>query len=119
MKISEVSKLYDIEVHTIRYYEKEGFLGQVKKNESNQRDFNTGNLVRLDMIIKLRNAGMNIAAIKEYVMLSNAGDETIVKRKEVLDERIIELDKQIEGMLHAREFLKAKIDVYENLLENK
>ncbi len=119
MKISEVSKLYNVEAHTIRYYEKEGFLGEVKKNESNQREFNPGNLVRLDMIIKLRSAGMNIAAIKEYVMLSNGGHETMARRRDVLLQRINELDKQIEEMQHSREFLHSKISVYNNLLEKK
>lgn len=119
MKISEVSKLYNIESHTLRYYEKEGFLGNVIKNESNQRDYNTGNLIRLDMVIKLRNAGMNIAAIKEYIELSNQGNETVLERRDLLELRMKKLEKQIQEMQNSKLFLEEKIGVYNKILEKK
>lgn len=119
MKISEVSKLYNVESHTLRYYEKEGFLGVVNKNESNQRDYNAGNLIRLDMVLKLRNAGMNIAAIKEYIELSNTGNDTVEERKELLEMRMADLDAQICEMQKSRLFLEEKIGVYKKILEKK
>lgn len=116
MKISEVSKLYNIESHTLRYYEKEGFLGVVEKNESNQRTYNSSNLIRLDMILKLRSAGMNIAAIKEYIELSNQGNTTVEERKNVLEERYHDLEKQIIEMEKAKVFLEEKINIYNKIL---
>ncbi len=119
MKISEVSKMYSLESHTLRYYEKEGFLGIVTKNESNQRDYNAGNLIRLDMVIKLRNAGMNIASIKEYIELSNQGNETVLERRDLLELRMKELEEKILEMEKSKLFLEEKIRVYNKILEKK
>ncbi len=116
MKISEVSKLYNIESHTLRYYEKEGFLGIVSKDGSNQRDYNVSNLVRLDMVLKLRSAGVNIATIKEYIELSNQGNITVSQRKHILEVRSDELTQQIAELEKSRDYLKEKIEVYNKIL---
>lgn len=116
MKISEVSKLYNIESHTLRYYEKEGFLGKVEKNKSNQRDYNVTNLVRIDMVLKLRSAVMNISAIKEYIEMSSQGNSTIIKRKAILELRMEELDEQILMLQKSRAFLAEKVSIYDKLL---
>ncbi|MFM5383695.1 MerR family DNA-binding transcriptional regulator [Aeromonas veronii] len=44
MKISEVAEMTNISIHTLRYYEKEGLLLNIRRNESGQRIFDkTGN----------------------------------------------------------------------------
>lgn len=39
MKISEVAEMTNISIHTLRYYEKEGLLLNIRRNESGQRIF--------------------------------------------------------------------------------
>lgn len=94
-------------------------MGTVEKNKSNQRDYNVTNLVRIDMVLKLRSAGMNISAIKGYIEMSSQGNTTIAKRKVILELRMDELDEQILSMQKSRAFLAEKVSVYDKLLLEK
>ena len=51
MKISEVSKKYDIPVDTLRYYEKAGLLPNVRKNSSGIRDYSESDCGWVEFII--------------------------------------------------------------------
>lgn len=49
--IKEVTKKYNLNASTLRYYEKEGLLPKIKKNKSNQRVYNDNDLQWLDIIM--------------------------------------------------------------------
>lgn len=42
--IKEVTKKYNLSASTLRYYEKEGLLPKIKKNQSNQRVYDDDDL---------------------------------------------------------------------------
>lgn len=62
--IKEVTKKYNLSASTLRYYEKEGLLPKIKKNQSNQRVYDDDDLSWLDIIMCMRKTGMTIAYIK-------------------------------------------------------
>ncbi|WP_434655808.1 hypothetical protein [Thermoanaerobacterium thermosaccharolyticum] len=67
----------------------------------------------------MRNAGLSIEVLIEYVALVAQGDETIEARKELLIEQRNHLIKKIEDMNKTLERLNYKIEVYEGLLVEK
>jgi DNA-binding transcriptional MerR regulator len=67
----------------------------------------------------MRNAGLSIEVLIEYVALVAQGGETIEARKELLIEQRNHLIKKIEDMNKTLERLNYKIEVYEGLLVEK
>jgi DNA-binding transcriptional MerR regulator len=69
----------------------------------------------------MRNAGLSIEVLKEYMRLVEAGDETITQRKDILIKEKEKLEQRIEEFQFTMNMLKYKICVYEKavLLKEK
>lgn len=65
-KISEISKLYDIGVDSLRYYEKLGIL-MPKRDTNGYRLYNLTDLYKLNIIRDLRALDFSMSQIKEYL----------------------------------------------------
>ena len=119
MKISEVSEQYHISADTLRYYERIGLLPPVNRSESGIRDFNELDLGRVDFIKCMRNAGLPVEVLIEYMDLVHQGDSTVEARKEILVEQRDLLAARMEEMQKTLDRLNYKIDVYEKALLKK
>lgn len=64
--IREVSELFHIPASTLRYYEEEGILVNVRKNASGQRVYERGHINRLSTIFCFKRTGMKIAQLKDF-----------------------------------------------------
>lgn len=84
MKISEVAEMTNISIHTLRYYEKEGLLLNIRRNESGQRIFDKTDIEWLTWIKRLKSTGMPLAEIKSFAKLHQAGSTTLSERKFLL-----------------------------------
>lgn len=100
--IKEVAERFGVTPHTLRFYEKEGLLLWVNRNNSGVRSYSDLNLEWLALICCMRATGMPISYIKRYVDLCAQGDATIEERrriilgqKEILQDKIRELQGNI------------------------
>ena len=117
MTIKEVSEKYGISADTLRYYERVGMLPPVSRTSGGIRNYTGEDLSWLELILCMRNAGLPIEAIIEYVKLFSLGDSTFGARLELLREQreaLLEQKAQIEAAL-AR--LNYKIERYEVAVE--
>ncbi|MEZ0537935.1 MerR family transcriptional regulator [Caldicellulosiruptoraceae bacterium PP1] len=119
MTIAEVSEKYGISQDTLRYYERIGLIPHVNRNKSGIRDFTEEDCKWVEFIKCMRNAGLPIETLIEYVTLFQQGDETIEARKELLIEQRKELAKRIEEMQKTLERLDNKIARYEQAVIKK
>jgi DNA-binding transcriptional MerR regulator len=67
----------------------------------------------------MRNAGLPIETLIEYVALFQQGDATIEARKELLTEQRKQLNARMEDMKKTLERLDYKIEVYEQAVVTK
>ncbi len=102
-RISEVAKQFDITASTIRYYDKLGLLTKISRDESGVRCFTQEDIDRLGVIRCLKNTGMTMSGIKEFMDIysTETGSvekkrERIQKQKEILEEKIKVLQEHIE-----------------------
>ena len=84
MKIAEVSKEYGLSADTLRYYERIGLLRHVPRNKSGIRDYDEASCNAVEFVKCMRDAGMSIESLVEYMELLEQGDETTAARKELL-----------------------------------
>lgn len=119
MKIAEVSKKFEISADTLRYYERVGLLPPVNRTKNGIRDFDEIDLKRISFIKCMRDAGLSIEILTEYIRLVREGDETIEKRKEILANEKSKLLLKKEELDKTLNLLEYKIDVYEKILLSK
>ncbi len=112
MKINEVSKLYDISADTLRYYERIGLIPPVTRNESGIRDYSEKDCGWVKFAKCMRNAGLSVESLIEYVSLFQEGDGTQAARKEILIEERAKLIERMEQMQETLDKLNWKIDNY-------
>ncbi|EUJ26029.1 MerR family transcriptional regulator [Listeria cornellensis] len=112
MNIKVVSEETHISADTIRYYERIGLIPPVRRNENGVRKFDEEDLRWLLFSRHMRNAGLSIESLIEYLSLFREGDATIAARVELLKEQRNELQDRIETMQSALERLDFKIENY-------
>ena len=78
--IGEVAAITHLSVPTIRYYDKEGLIPDLKKDPAGVRCFDDHNLGALEMINCLKTAGMSIKDIRTFMQWTLEGDTTLEKR---------------------------------------
>lgn len=113
MRISEVSNKTNISIHTLRYYEKEGLLLDIRRNESGQRIFDKTDIEWLTWIKRLKSTGMPLAEIKDFAKLRQAGSITLAERKYLLVTHKINLEKEIARLNGELDIVLYKIDAYD------
>lgn len=116
MKIAEVSKKYGVSSDTLRYYERVGLLRRVPRNASGVRDYGEADCARIEFVKCMRNAGVPIETLIEYLELYEQGDETAPQRKALLVEQRDLVQQRVEAMQEGLNKLNAKIDSYETVM---
>jgi len=116
MTISEVSKKFDLTPDTLRYYERIGLIPNVGRSSGGIRDYNEEDCRWIEFIKCMRNAGLPVETLIEYVALFGQGDGTIVARKALLIEQRTLLAARVEEMQNTLNRLDIKIERYEKLV---
>jgi len=113
MLIAEVSETFGITQDTLRYYERIGLIPTVNRNKSGIRDYTEQDCRWVEFIKCMRNAGLPIEVLIEYVQLFQQGEETIETRKEILIEQRRQLKARMDDMQKTLDRLDYKIATYE------
>lgn len=114
MNIKEASERLGIPKETLRYWENNGLIPEVPRNSSGYSDY-TENEIKWALFIKaMRNAGMSVESLIEFVDLYNAhkdsreAQRSIVKEQyDILLAKRNELDKTLN-------YLAYKLDHFED-----
>ena len=114
--IGEFSRLTDLGIHTLRYYEHEGLITP-GRNSSNRRCYSDKDFIWIEFIKRLKETGMPIKKIQHYAKLRAAGIPTLYERMEMLIAHREALNEQIRQLQEHRTKLDDKIDFYRQEIE--
>ena len=114
--ISEFSRLTNLGIHTLRYYEHENLITP-KRNSSNRRCYSDKDLAWTYFIKRLKDTGMPIKEIQRYAKLRAEGDLTLNERMEMLTVHRESLKEQIKALQEHMAKLDDKIDFYRQEIE--
>lgn len=113
MNIKKAAEVTKLTADTIRYYERVGIIGIVPRLENGIRDFDERSINQLHFAKIMRNAGMSIEALKQYIdLIYEDDDTTIPARKAMLNDAADEMDEKINELVTARDYLRDKIENY-------
>jgi DNA-binding transcriptional MerR regulator len=110
--IGEVSKMLDLSISTLRYYDKEGLLPLVNRTEGNIRVFDDSDIECLNMIECLKTTGMSLKDIKQFFEWCEEGDATIDQRYQLFMEQKKNTEEQIARLTKALERVNYKCEFY-------
>ena len=96
LQIGEISKLFNISTHAIRFYEKKGLINPCKIGESNYRFYDFKNISELEYILLLRKCGFSVEKTKEILQTKNITNyiSSLNSASNDIDEEIEKLTKQ-------------------------
>lgn len=114
MNINAVAEKFNLTKDTLRYWERIGLLPEVKRNTSGYREFSEHDMNWVFYIQALRNAGMSIEALVEFVKLYREGSQTEAARKSLLVDQRAELADKVTGIQKTIKYLDFKIDHFED-----
>ncbi|MFF3021297.1 MerR family transcriptional regulator [Gottfriedia sp. NPDC057948] len=116
--IGQVAKLNSLTISQLRYYDKQGLLPFLKRTESGDRIFDEDALKFIEMILCLKNTGMPIKKIKQFVDWSMEGEETLQRRLDLMkmqEKYVLDQIKETEENLKK---IQRKIAKYELEIKN-
>ena len=119
MQIAEVCRKYNITADTIRYYEKIGLLPKIPRTKNGIRDFDEESCKWIEFIKCMRNAGMEIEILLEYVNLFKKGKSTVQERRNLLEEqreKLIEKKNNINATIKRLDY---KLELYDDIISGK
>ncbi|QQZ59156.1 MerR family transcriptional regulator [Paenibacillus sonchi] len=115
ISIKEASEKLGLPAHTIRYYEKEGLLPFLQRDEYGNRIFEEKDLESISLMNCFRATGLPVAALKQMVDLTLQGDSTIPQRAAILREYKQDLERQQQELDRAFAIVNMKLSKYDLL----
>lgn len=111
--IKAAADKFGLTPNTLRFYEKEGLLPQVERSQSGIRRYTDEDLEWLSLICCLKNTGMGIKQIREFVNLTLLGPETLYQRCQLLRQHKAEVEGRIAEMQQLLQKVSWKIGYFE------
>jgi DNA-binding transcriptional MerR regulator len=113
MTIAEVGRQFSLSTDTLRYYERIGLILPVTRNKSGIRNYSEVECQQVGFIKCMRDAGIPVEVLIEYVSLCQQGKVTRPARKEILREQRDLLSVRVEELQKTLAKLDSKIENYD------
>ena len=110
--VKETAAMLGLTEHTIRFYTDKGLVPSVKRDKNNNRLFDEESINWLTGVKYLKECGMPLEAIKEYINLCLEGDSTIQERYKIILEQKKIAETQLKDAKKRVEYMRAKAAHY-------
>ncbi len=101
-----------VPAETLRYYEREGLLDQVHRNDGNQRRYSADDVAWVGVLRCLRVTAMPIREMKRFAELVRVGEAGVPERLELLRSHRQQVLEQRAALDDALAMIDHKIDIY-------
>ena len=115
--IGEVAKKLNLNVETLYYYDRKDLLPFVHRDEKGNRRFTVDDIEMVLTILHLKNAGVTLKEIKQFILWRLEGDQTLEERWQFIQKQEKILEEKIQQLIHAREILRYKDWYYQTAVE--
>jgi DNA-binding transcriptional MerR regulator len=116
LTIAEVAERTGLTRHTLRYYERDGLMLGVGRDDSGHRRYSERDLGWIELITKLRATGMPVREVRRYAELVRAGDGNSGERLALLRVHRERVRAQLHTMTAYLDAIDMKISYYAEAL---
>lgn len=113
--MKECSQITGLSEHTIRYYDREGLIPLLGRTPNGRRNFSEEDIEWIKLICCLKNSGMPLHDIKEFMQLCLDGQATCEQRKSLLLRHRQHILEQIRSLNESLEVVDCKIRNYKTV----
>ncbi len=115
--IGQISKMFNLSISTIRYYDKEGLLLNLER-KSGIRKFTNRDVETLRVIECLKKSGLEIKEIRHFMELCQKGSSTYQERKQIFEDQKKIVLSEIERLKSTLDMLNFKCWYYEMAIKD-
>ena len=105
LSIGELAKKANVNIETIRYYERRGLISEPPRNKSGHRQYSQEAVKRADFIKKCQRLGFSLKEIEEILELRITPKSTCADMKTRVTEKLTDVDQKIQELVHIRDAL--------------
>ncbi|MDE7223540.1 MAG: MerR family transcriptional regulator [Acetatifactor sp.] len=116
--IKQVAEKMRVSEHTVRFYAKEGLFPFIKRDKNNVRLFSEKDIGDVATVLCLRDTGMSLQEIRNYMDLCRQGDATISQRLAIIQRQKVVTLAQLAELQRKVEHLECKEKCYKELLHS-
>jgi DNA-binding transcriptional MerR regulator len=111
--IGEAARLTGLSIDTLRYYDREGLLGELPRDGGGRRRFDEISIGLLDVLIRLRRTGMPIEQVRRFTKHVREGDRDRAGRLALLREHRLKVIADLAQLEADLEVIDWKISAYQ------
>ena len=115
--IGQVSQMFNIPISTLRYYDKEGFFPNLKRS-SGIRRFGEQDIEALKVIECLKESGLELKDVKQFIKWATKGSSTYKNRKELFEKRKVAVKQEIKKLQKTLNILEYKCWYYDKAIKD-
>lgn len=117
--MKQTCKKTNLTYDTLKFYCNEGLVPNVKRDKNNYRIFDDRDIAWINGLNCLKNCGMGIAEMKNYMNLCLQGESTIPERKKILNLKLAQLHNKINEINESINYINHKQQYYDDVLSGK
>lgn len=117
--MKEACEQTQLPYETLKFYCNQGLVPNVKRDKNNRRIFDDKDIAWINSLTCLKNCGMSISEMKEYIELCLGGESTIPERKAILDIKRQSLVEQLKQVQDCIDYIDWKQGFYDDVLSGK
>lgn len=118
ISIGEASKLTNLSISKLRYYDEHGLIPSLKRTSSGLRKFDETSLEAIRLIECLKNSGMQLKEIKQFMDWCAEGDSTLKDRLNMFKQQELNVLAQIEALQSTLNLIRFKQWYYETAVND-
>ena len=103
--IGQLAKKANVNLETIRFYERKGLLPKPPRNKSGHRQYSIKELRRTEFIKRTQSLGFSLQEIFDLLSLRIQPGKTCGDAKEKVKAKLIDIEQKIETLQRMREVL--------------
>ncbi len=115
--IGQISKMFNLPVSTLRYYDKEGLFQEISRS-SGIRKFSDKEIETLHVIECLKLSGLEISEIKQFMDWCSLGKSTYQLRKKLFLKQEQAVQSEIDRLERVQAMIKFKCWYYDKAIED-
>lgn len=114
-KIGELAHRSQRSVHAIRWYEAQGLLPRVERDDAGRRLYTQWHADWLKFLGRLKATGMSIKSMKRYAALISLGDAGLPEQESLLRAHRLTVETQLQELEAALALIDRKLGHYRRL----
>ncbi len=110
MNIGQLSRATGIPIDTVRYYEKQRLLPPPGRTASGYRQYQAGDVLRLNFIRRAKALGFTLEEIRELLALSGSREDDMAGLKAAAADKLADVERRLAELARMRDGLRQLVD---------